>query len=178
MRKFIAITLLILGLTIATVHGLQTRHKIVIPNVLTYPTTTMTFSSKDVVADAQVKAPAIKVKFDNPNWAASVSNARWVNSGGGTYFKFTCEAASAACMQATKGTGTYTYVIALSTVAVPKSYGRYSYTWDVRPPGDIVCDGIINTPEIDPATGTAALALIGGVVLMFGGRKKNAGPGK
>jgi hypothetical protein len=176
MRKFIGVPLLILGTTIAVVYGLQTNHKIVIPKVLTYPTTTLAFSSKAVLADSQVKAPGgiggIRVKFDDPSWAASVSAARWMTTVGGTYFKFTCEASSTACMQATKGSGTYTYALTPTTDPVPRGYGRYALIWDVTPPGDQVFDLDANVPEIDSSSSIAALALITGAVLLIRGRRK------
>lgn len=173
MRKPIAVMLLFLGTTIAAVHGPQTIHKIVFPKVLTYPTTTLAFSSKAVLAGSQIKAPGrIGVKFDDPSWEASVSAARWVTTGGGTYFKFTCDESSAACMQATKGSGTYSYALTPTTEPAPKSYGRYALTWDVTPPGDLVFDLSVTVPEIDPTTGTAALALLAGVVLLVRGRRK------
>jgi hypothetical protein len=172
MRKFMAVMLLILGTTIAAVHGLQTNHKIIIPKVLTYPTTTLAFSSKAVLPGSQVKAPTIRVKFDDPNWAATVSVARWVTVGGGTYFKFICEASSTRCMQATKGSGTYSYALTPTTDPAPRGYGYYALIWDVNPPGDTVTDASINVPEIDPTNGAAALALIAGAVLLIRGRRK------
>jgi hypothetical protein len=178
MHKVIAVTLLIVGTTIAAVHGLQTNHKIMIPKVLTYPTTTLAFSSKAVLSSSQVKAAAIRVKFDDPSWAASVSVARWVTTGGGTYFKFTCEASSTSCMQASKGLGTYTYALTPTTAPAPRGYGRYALIWDVNPPGDLVNDAGINVPEIDPTTGAAALALLAGAVLLIRGRRKKEEQGK
>jgi len=167
MRRLIGVTLLILGTTLAAVHGLPSNHKIMLPKVLTYPVTTLEFSSK---------APAtIHVKFDNPSWAASVSDVHWATTGGGTYFKLTCEASSTACMQATKGTGKYTYALTPTTASAPRRYGRYALIWDVNPPGDLLFDSVIITPtvpEIDPTTGTVALALIAGVVLVIRGRRK------
>jgi hypothetical protein len=175
MRKVIAVMLLILGTTIAAVHGRQSNYKIVIPKVLTYPTTTLAFSSKAVLAGSQIKAPGgIRVKFDDPSWVASVSDARWVTTGGGTYFKFTCEATSTACMQATKGSGTYTYALTPTTQHAPSAYGyrKHSLNWDVTPPGDITDDEVSVTPELDPTTGAAALVLITGAVLIIRGRRK------
>jgi hypothetical protein len=173
MRKFIAVMLVILGATIAVVHGRQSSYTILFPKLLTYPTTTLAFSSKAVLPGSQVKAPgAIRVKFDDPRWVASVSDARWVTTGGGTYFKFACEASSTPCMQATKGSGTYTYVLTPTAQPAPKAYGHYAYNWDVRPPGDILLESIHIVPEIDPTTGTAALALLAGAVLLVRGRRK------
>jgi hypothetical protein len=167
MRKLVGVMLLILGTTVAAVHGLPSNHKIVIPKVLTYPTTTLEFSSQ---------APAnIQVKFDSPSWAAFVSDVHWVTTGGGTYFKLSCEASSAACMQATKGTGTYTYALTPTTASAPRGYGHYALIWDVNPPGDLSFDQTIITPavpEIDPTISAAALALIAGAVLVIRGRRK------
>jgi len=173
MRKVIAVMLLILGTTIAAVHGRQSNYKIVIPKVLTYPTTTLAFSSKAVLAGSQIKIPGgIGVKFDDPSWAASVSAARWVTTGGGTFFKFTCEASSASCMQATRGSGTYTYALAPTTEPGPKAYGRHALLWDVTPPGDLALDVESEVPELNPTDGMAALALIAGAVLLIRGRRK------
>ena len=163
-----AVNLGVLALTVllipAAANARQANYNIVIPKVLTYPTTTLTFSSSAVLAGSQIKAPdGIEVKFDNPSWAASVSSARWVTTGGGTYFRFTCEATSSACMQATKGSGSYIYVLQSSTTPAPSKNGRYEFTWDVNPPGDLIQDVIIVTPE--PSTfvllGMGLLGLLG-----------------
>ena len=173
MRTLIGVMLLIFGMTIAVVHGRQSNYKIVIPKVLTYPTTTLAFSSKAVLAGSQFKSPgSIGVKFDDPSWAASVSVARWVTTGGGTFFKFTCEVSSTTCMQATRGSGIYTYALTPTTEPAPKAYGRHALIWDVTPPGDLIFDLETNVPEIDPTTGMAALALIVGAVLVIRGRRK------
>jgi hypothetical protein len=164
MRKLTGVMLLILGVTILVEHGRQMKHKVVIPKVLTYPTTTLEFSSK---------APAgVRVKFDNPNWAASASDVHWVTTGGGTYFKLTCETSSAVCMQATRGKGAYTYALTPTTAPAPQGFGRYALLWDVNPPGDLVFDVAIGVPEIDATTGGAALALLAGAVLLIRGRRK------
>jgi hypothetical protein len=164
MRKLLGVILVILGATIFVEHGRQINHKIIIPKVLTYPTTTLEFSSKSPAS--------VTVKFDNPNWVAAVSEARWVTTGGGTYFKLTCETSSIACMEATKGSGAYIYALTPTTSPAPRGYGRYSLIWDVNPPGDLVFDGAINVPEIDPTTGSAALALIAGAILIIRARRK------
>lgn len=164
MRKLAGVMLLIVGATILVEHGGQMKHRVVIPKVLTYPTTTLEFSSK--------ASAGARVRFDNPNWAASVSDVHWVTTGGGTYFKLTCETSSAACMQATKGKGTYIYALTPTTEAAPRGFGRYALLWDVNPPGDQIFDSVIAVPEIDATTGGAALALVAGAVLLIRGRRK------
>jgi hypothetical protein len=162
------INLGVLALTVLLIpvaaNARQSNYNIVIPKVLTYPITTLTFSSNAVLAGSQIKAPGgIGVKFDDPAWAASVSSARWVTTGGGTYFKLTCEASSRACMQATKGTGSYIYVLQPSAAPAPSKNGSYALTWDVNPPGDLVFDATTITPE--PSTlillGMGLLGLLG-----------------
>ena len=120
----------------------------VIPAYLSYPTTTLKFSSDAILAGTEMKAPGgIDVKFDNPDWAASLSAAQWVTTGGGTYFRFTCAATSKACMQGTKGKGTYIYALQLRTTPPPAKNGNYALVWDVNPPGDLIVDGVAVTPE-------------------------------
>jgi hypothetical protein len=85
----------------------------------------------------------IRVTFDNPNWAASVTEARVVTKAGGTYFKFTCQASSAACLEATRGSGSYTYALTPSTLPAPSAKGTYAMVWDVNPPGDTVSDTVV-----------------------------------
>jgi hypothetical protein len=155
----------------AAANARQSNYNIVIPKVLTYPNTTLTFSSDAVLAGSQIKAPGgIGVKFDNPSWAASVSSARWVTTGGGTYFKFTCEASSAACMQATKGSGSYIYVLQPTAAPAPSKNGNYALTWDVNPPGDLISDGAVISPE----PSTFVLLGMGLVGLLGVGRKRFA----
>jgi hypothetical protein len=148
----------------AAANARESNSNIVIPKVLNYPTTTLNFSSSAVNSDSQIEATgSIAVKFDDPSWAASVSAARWATSGAGTYFKFTCEASSATCMQATGGTGSYTYVLQPPATAAPSKNGTYALTWDVNPPGDLVFDNVVVTPE--PGTfillGTGLVGLLG-----------------
>jgi PEP-CTERM motif len=148
----------------AAANARKPNNNIVIPKVLNYPTTTLNFSSIAVNSDSQIEATgSIAVKFDDPSWAASVSAARWVTNGGGTYFQFACDASSLTCMQATGGSGSYTYVLQPSTTPAPSKNGSYALTWDVNPPGDLVFDNVLVTPE--PGTfillGTGLLGLLG-----------------
>ena len=142
----------------------QPDNSIVIPKVLSYPTTTLTFSSKAVVADSHAVSPgAVHVQFDDPNWSAAVSDARWITYAGGTYFTFTCDQASAPCLKATAGKGSYTYSLVPTSTSAPSKNGTYSLTWDVVPPGDQVQDTVVIAPE--PATlmllGTGLLGVLG-----------------
>src|SRR6202021_2158107 len=73
---------------LAAAHSRKSNYSIVIPKVLTYPTTTLTFVSKPaILGSPSVAADRVQVKFDNPNWAATVSEAHLVTKAGGTYFK-------------------------------------------------------------------------------------------
>jgi hypothetical protein len=172
MRKLIG-TLLLLAAMTAAIFAWQTHWTLVIPKVLTYPATTVTFSSNPVLARFSTRAArGIQVKFDNPAWAASVSSAVWVTKAGGTKFQFTCDASSTSCMQATKGSGTYAYALSPSTLEAPNANGRYSRTWDVTPPGDLALDTVIGVPEVDPATGMAALAFLAGAIFVIRGARK------
>jgi hypothetical protein len=112
----------------------------------------------------------VRVQFDNPEWAATVSEAHWNTSRAGTYFKFACQPTSSACLKAAGPSGTYSYVLEPEGAAAPSKNGQYSYTWDVRPPGDQIEDAIAVTPE--PAT--FPLLAIGLLGLFLVARRKLA----
>lgn len=135
-RKMIFGTLIVaVVLILAAAHFRKSSYNIVIPKVLSYPTTTLTFSSKTaIVGSPSVAADNVRVLFDNPNWAAAVSEAHLVTNAGGTYFKFTCQASSQACLEATRGSGSYTYSLVPSTLPAPSKKGTYALVWDVNPP--------------------------------------------
>jgi hypothetical protein len=171
MRKLMA-ALLLAGAVVAAAHVRQTAWTLVIPKALTYPSTTLTFSSSAFSRYSHQASGDIRVKFDDPSWAASVSSARWITTGGGTYFRLTCKMYSTTCMQATKGTGTYVYALAPFTEEAPQARGRYELLWDVNPPGDTISDGTSGVPEIDPTASFAALAFVAGAALMIRTRRK------
>lgn len=166
-RKMIVGTLTVAVLLIvAAAYSRKSSYNIVIPRVLSYPTTTLTFSSKSwIPGSPSVTADKIRVKFDNPNWAAAVSDAHLVTTAGGTYFKFACQASSAACLEATRGSGSYTYSLVPSTLPAPSAKGTYALVWDVNPPGDIVQD-VVNVPEP-----SILVMLGGGLVGLLGMRR-------
>lgn len=156
----LAIALLVI---LGAVRARVSNYTIVIPKVLTYPTTTLTFSSHAVLAGSRSVAPSgVAVKFDDPNWAAAVSEAHLVTTAGGTYFKLSCQASSAACLQATRGSGSYTYALVPSGLPAPSKKGSYALAWDVNPPGDVVLDNVV-VPEPGSLLllGTGLLALVG-----------------
>lgn len=164
--RILALGILALAMVLTPVaaNASKADYNIVIPKVLSYPTTTLTFSSKAPLTGSQSMTPgAVRVQFDDANWLAEVSDARWVTSGGGTYFRFTCQESSTACFQATGGKGSYTYFLQPSAAPAPSKNGKYALTWDVVPPGDKVLDIAVLTPE--PGTlillGTGLLGLWG-----------------
>jgi hypothetical protein len=132
---------------LAAAHSRKSNYSIVIPKVLTYPTTTLTFASRSAILGApSVAADKVQVKFDNPNWAATVSEAHLVTKAGGTYFKLSCQASSTPCLEATRGSGSYTYSLVPSSLPAPAEKGTYALVWDVNPPGDTIQDVLV-VPE-------------------------------
>jgi hypothetical protein len=172
--RMIAMTLVALAaLLVPSVSSArQKNYSVTIPKVLSYPTTTLTFSSSAVFPGLKSVKPAdVRAQFDNPGWAATVSEAHWNTSHPGTYFKFTCQATSSACLKAAGPSGIYSYVLEPEGAAAPSKEGRYSYTWDVRPPGDQVEDNVfVSSPE--PAT--FPLLAIGLLGLLLVARRKLA----
>jgi hypothetical protein len=163
-RKMIVATFSVAFLLILTAaYSRKSSYNIVIPSVLSYPTTTLAFSARSVFPGSpSIAADKIRVKFDNPNWAASVAEARVVTKAGGTYFKFTCRASSAACLEATRGSGSYTYRLTPPTLPAPSAKGTYALVWDVNPPGDLVSDTlVIPEPSILVMLPAGLLGLLG-----------------
>lgn len=150
----------------------QAKYSVTIPKVLSYPTTTLTFSSSAVFLGLKSVKPAdVRVQFDNPEWSATVSEAHWNTSRPGTYFKFACQPTSASCMKAAGPSGTYSYVLESEGAAAPSKDGQYSYTWDVRPPGDQVADMVVRTT---PEPATFSLVAVGLLGLFLVARRKLA----
>jgi hypothetical protein len=163
-RKMIVATFSVAFLLILTAaYSRKSNYNIVIPRVLSYPTTTLAFSARTVIPGSpSIAADKISVKFDNPNWAASVTEARVVTKAGGTYFKLTCQASSAACLEATRGSGSYTYALTPSTLPAPSAKGTYALVWDVNPPGDKIEDTVaIPEPSILVMLPAGLLGLLG-----------------
>ena len=79
-KVIIGILAVVVLVMLAAAHSRKSNYSIVIPKVLTYPTTTLTFASKPAIVGSPSKA-------------------------GGTYFKLTCQASSAPCLEATRGSG-------------------------------------------------------------------------
>ena len=140
-KVIIGILAIVVLVTLAAARSRKSNYSIVIPKVLTYPTTTLTFVSKSAIFGApSVAADKVRVTFDNPAWAATVSEAHVVTKAGGTYFKLMCQASSAPCLEATRGSGSYTYSLVPSSLPAPAAKGTYALIWDVNPPGDTIQD--------------------------------------
>jgi len=169
-KQLIGLGLLAIAIVLApsTSSARQKNYSVTIPKVLSYPTTTFTFSSSGLLPRwRSVDAAGVGVQFDNPNWSAHVTEVRWNESGAGTYFKLTCDATSTACMKQTGQSGAYSYVLMPEGAAAPSKGGQYALTWDVRPPGDQIED-----IAIVPEPSTLPLLAIGLAVLLFVARKK------
>lgn len=165
-RNIIIGTLTVAVLLLVAAYSRKSSYNIVIPKVLAYPTTTLGFSAKSMLPGSpSVAADKIRVNFDNPNWAATVSEAHLLTNKGGTYFKFTCLASSTACLEATRGSGTYSYSLVPSTLPAPSAKGTYALVWDVNPPGDTVQD-IMVVPEP-----SVLVMLVPGLVGLLGLRR-------
>ena len=133
--------LLVIAAVIAA--ALATRPvKIIIPAGAGYPETTIAFRVGRLGGDHAI-VYATSLKFASPEWTANFTGGRWKQSTGGSYLSFACEASSTACMQATKGTGNYRYVLYPFTGAAPSRTGEYRVAWDVQPPGDVLLDEVI-----------------------------------
>lgn len=165
-KVIIGVLAVVVLVMLAAAHSRKSNYTIVIPKVLTYPTTTLTFASKPaILSSSTLTADKVQVKFDNPDWAATVSEAHLVTKAGGTYFKLTCQASSTPCLEATRGSGSYTYSLVPSTLPVPAAKGTYALVWDVNPPGDTIEDVAV-VPE--PST---LIMLGGGLVGLLGIRR-------
>ena len=165
-KVIVGILAVIVLVMLAAAHSRKSNYSIVIPKVLTYPTTTLTFSAKPaILGSPSVAANRVQVKFDNPNWAATVSEAHLLTKTGGTYFKLTCQASSSPCLEATRGSGSYTYSLVPSTLPAPAAKGTYALVWDVNPPGDTVED-----VAVVPEPGTLIM-LAGGLAGLLGIRR-------
>jgi hypothetical protein len=164
-QKIILTLLALLFIPIAA-SAADAGYSVVIPRVLSYPTTTMTFSSRGLFFYSQPITPSsIHVNFDNPSWSATISDVQWLTKGGGTYITFACAASSTACMQATRGKGSYKYSLMPTTSVAPSTVGKFALTWDVVPPGDLVLDGVVVSA---PEPSSLSMLLLG-LVLLLGG---------
>lgn len=130
---------LALGLPSAMAHA--TGYSITIPSVAGYPTTTIRFSAPGVLTGSQpIAGNSIKASFNGGDFAAAPTGGQWVTNASGTYFGFTCNPSSVACMKATRGKGSYTYKLVGPAFSAPARKGEFHLNWDVNPPGDVVQD--------------------------------------
>jgi hypothetical protein len=135
------IFVLALALCLPSAMAHATGYSITIPSVAGYPTTTIRFSAPGVLTGAQaISANSIKARFDDANFAASPTGGQWVTNAAGTYFAFTCNRSSVACMNATRGKGFYTYKLVGPAFTAPSTKGVFHLNWDVNPPGDVAQD--------------------------------------
>ena len=141
------IFVLALALCLPSAMAHATGYSITIPSVAGYPTTTIGFSAPGVLTGSQaIAANSIKVSFDGAQFAASPTGGQWVTNASGTYFGFTCNPSSVACMKATRGKGSYTYKLVGPALTAPAAKGVFHLAWDVNPPGDVVLD-VAELPE-------------------------------
>lgn len=155
-----------LGLPSGQAHA-TTGYSITIPSVASYPTTTIRFSAPSVLKGSQaIAASSIKVSFNDANFSALPTGGQWVTNASGTYFAFTCNPSSLACMKATRNKGTYTYKLVGPAFAAPATNGRYHLNWDVNPPGDVIKD-IAVLPEP-----SSILLFLGGMLALAGLTRK------
>ncbi|HEX7423131.1 MAG TPA: hypothetical protein VF311_04475 [Terriglobales bacterium] len=149
--------LLAAGLTLLATRAVQ----ITFPPAAGYPETTIAFRVARFGGD-HIIGQTTRLHFASPEWAAKLTGGSWKRGAGGSYLAFACKASSSACMQATKGTGTYRYVLFPFTAAAPSTTGEYRLVWDVQPPGDFSHDATIVAPEpasfVLIASGAAMLA--------------------
>lgn len=164
----VKIFVLTLALCLPSSMAHATRYSVTIPSVAGYPTTTIRFSAPSVLTGSKpLGASSIKVSFEGANFAASPTGGQWVTNASGTYFGFTCNRSSVACMKATRGKGSYTYKLVGPAFAAPSSKGEFHLNWDVNPPGDVAQD-ISRLPE----PGSVLLLLAGMLSLGWLMRKR------
>lgn len=141
------IFVLMLALCLPSAMAHATGYSITIPSVAGYPTTTIRFSAPGVLTGSQtIAANSIKASFDGTNFVASPVGGQWVTTASGTYFGFTCNRSSVACMKATRGKGSYTYKLVGPAFTAPAAKGEFHLNWDVNPPGDLSLDSV-TVPE-------------------------------
>ena len=162
------IFVLALALCLPSAMAHATGYSITIPSVAGYPTTTIRFSAPGVLTGSQpIAANSIKVSFDGADFAASPIGGQWVTNASGTYFGFTCNRSSVACMNATRGKGFYTYKLVGPAFTAPTTKGVFHLNWDVNPPGDVVLD-----TAVLPEPSSVFLLLAGMLALGWVTRKK------
>lgn len=162
------IFVLALTLCLPSAMAHATGYSITIPSVAGYPTTTIRFSTPGVLTGSQpIAASSLKVSFNGANFAASPAGGQWVTNASGTYFGFTCDPSSVACMKATRGKGSYTYKLVGPAFTAPATKGRFHLNWDVNPPGDVVED-----ISVVPEPSSILLFLAGMLTLGWVSRKR------